>query len=184
MEDAINVVFYEFTDAYLLVCMTFFHFSLIRRGVWIPRTPWESLWHAVVQWVGITNESAINYVLPNAVNFGCNLYAEVDLFTDGTASLSGCGGSVVTLQQSFFVSEARVLIPDEQKAFCEQVVASVAPVEIRCFIQDQTLSEVPAGGSYEIVVNYEINFGPTVTNGEEVVTENIDTEFHVDPEQP
>jgi hypothetical protein len=157
----------------------FFILFWIRRGVWIPTTSWESQWYAIVQWAGITDQAAIDYVLPNAPNFGCNLYAEVDLFEGGTASLSGCGGCVIQLRQSFHVSESRVLIPDEQTAFCGVVVASVAPVEIRCFIKDQILSplEVPVGNAiYEIAVDYEINFDPTVINCAEIVTENIDTD--------
>jgi hypothetical protein len=163
----------------LLISFFFNYFIWIRRGVWIPTTPWESQWYAIVQWAGITDQAAIDYVLPNSQNFGCNLYAEVDLFEGGTASLSGCGGCVIQLRQSFYVSEARVLIPDEQTAFCGVVVANVAPVEIRCFIQDQILSplEVPVGNAkYEIVVDYEINFDPTVINCAEVVTKNIDTD--------
>lgn len=152
-----------------------------RRGVWIPRTPWEALWYGVVQWAGVTDEAAINYILPNNGNFGCNLYSESDLFTDGTASVSGCGGSVVTLHQNFVVPEARVLTPDEQTAFCELVTA-FAPVNVRCFIVSQTLREVTGSSrmltdgtaQYEIEVETEINF--EVTEGDVIYEESIDTE--------
>ena len=84
---------------------------LLRCGVWIPRTPWEAMWYAIVQWAGITDDALINYVLPNAVNFGCDLYAEVDLYEDGGATLSGCGGIVIELEQSFIVNVMNIYIP-------------------------------------------------------------------------
>lgn len=114
----------------------------------------------MIQWAGITNENAIDFILPNANNFGCNLYSEVDLFTVGTASIPGCGGSTVTLEQKFIISEPRILIPEEQKAYCDRVVASIAEGNIRCFILKQTLTEIPTENrvlSGGVQAAYELN---------------------------
>lgn len=160
-----------------------FHFSRIRRGVWIPRTSWEALWYGVIQWAGITNENAIDFILPNANNFGCNLYSEVDLFTGGTASIPGCGGSAVTVEQKFIVSEPRILIPEEQKAYCDRVVASIAQGNIRCFILKQTLTEIPSenrnlneGKMYNLNVDAELNMDDDGTSSpDEVIVEAMST---------
>ena len=44
---------------------------------------------------------------------------------DGTGRLPGCGGEVVDLEQSFYITEPRLLNPDEQKQFCQKVVNSL-----------------------------------------------------------
>ena len=161
----------------------FIHFSSnsSRRGVWIPTTSWEALWYGVTQWIGITDDAAINYVLPNARNFGCNLYSEADLFTDGTATVSGCGGDVITVQQIFLVSEPRVLSPDEQTAYID-LITKTSPVSVRCLIVSQILRVLPAGSrmlntgntTYELDVVSEVSF-ESGEDGETIYTESIDT---------
>lgn len=134
----------------------------------------------MIQWAGITNENAINFILPNANNFGCNLYSEVDLFTSGTASIPGCGGSAIIIEQNFIVSEPRILIPEEQKAYCDRVVASIAEGNIRCFILQQTLTEIPIenrllnqAANYALKVVGELNLDPTISNVESSLVENL-----------
>ncbi len=58
------------------------------------------------------------------------------------------------------------MIPEEQKAFCDIVVANIAQGNIRCFILKQTLSEIPRDSRilnengnvmYEIEVDFQIS---------------------------
>ncbi len=155
----------------------FFPFSRIRRGVWIPRTSWEALWYGVIQWAGITNENAINFILPNANNFGCNLYSEVDLYTGGTESIPGCGGSTVTVEQKFIISEPRILIPEEQKAYCDRVIASIAEGNIRCFILKQSLTAIPTENR---VLSGDVTYAYELLEYVELSMENVEEETIVD----
>ena len=66
----------------------------IGRGRVMPTTSWDALFYALSQWMGITVQDQINYVLPNSRNFGCNLFTDYDLFKSGTNSLIGCGGAI------------------------------------------------------------------------------------------
>ena len=38
------------------------------RGLILPTTSWDSVWHGIIQWLGLTESTDINYCLPNAVN--------------------------------------------------------------------------------------------------------------------
>eukprot|EP01052_Picozoa_sp_SAG31_P007860 SAG31_NODE_383_length_16451_cov_8.412977_2_plen_61_part_00 len=38
------------------------------RGVFVPTTPWEGMWHGLAQWFGV-EEDRIHDVVPNAANF-------------------------------------------------------------------------------------------------------------------
>jgi cullin-associated NEDD8-dissociated protein 1 len=50
------------------------------RGRLIPTTPFEALWNALGEWVGVTPE-AMNDLLPNLGNFQANqLFKKEDLF--------------------------------------------------------------------------------------------------------
>ena len=151
--------------------------------MWIPRTPWEAMWYSIVQWAGITDDALINYVLPNAVNFGCDLYAEADLYEDGAATLSGCGGIVIELEQSFIVSEPRKLTPEEQRAFCGKVAESVGSINIRCVILNQILSEIAGddrrlagdAATYKVVIEYIITTEETDENVEGVLVSTVNS---------
>ena len=41
----------------------------IGRGRLVPTTPWESLWSAVITWLGVTDAEAMDKILPNLKNF-------------------------------------------------------------------------------------------------------------------
>ena len=43
--------------------------SNIGRGRIIPTTPWESVWNAVAQWMGVTDSALLAKLLPHAKNF-------------------------------------------------------------------------------------------------------------------
>ena len=54
------------------------------NGRWIPTTPWESVWNAVSQWMGVHDDADLNEVLPNRESFDtCSLFTDNDLFTNG-----------------------------------------------------------------------------------------------------
>jgi uncharacterized protein (DUF1501 family) len=39
------------------------------NGVLLPTTPWESMWNAISQWIGISDDASLNKILPNRPNF-------------------------------------------------------------------------------------------------------------------
>ena len=86
------------------------------RGAWIPTTSNDAFWTGITQWFGITSEMGLNYILPNMENFGCSLFSEADMYSGGTATISGCGGESVQMKQRFFVTEVSVL--DYACLFC------------------------------------------------------------------
>ena len=55
------------------------------RGRVIPTTSWESVWHALGEWLGLEEES-LHKVLPNLKNFqgcsgpGCGVLTAQDMF--------------------------------------------------------------------------------------------------------
>ena len=114
------------------------------KGAWIPTTSNEAYWTGITQWFGILSEMALNYVLPNMGNFGCSLFSEADMYNGGTATISGCGGESVQMKQRFFITEPRLLNPDEQKSFCMKIVDAMGEVTVRCQVLDQILASAPA----------------------------------------
>ena len=66
----------------------------IGRGRVMPTTSWDALFYSLTQWMGITAQDQIDCVLPNAQNFGCDLFTDYDLFKSGTQVLNGCGGEL------------------------------------------------------------------------------------------
>ena len=66
----------------------------IGRGRVMPTTSWDALFYALTQWMGITVQDQIDYVLPNSRNFGCDLFTDYDLFKSGTQVVIGCGGAI------------------------------------------------------------------------------------------
>jgi len=129
------------------------------RGVWIPTTPNEAMWHGIAQWFGITTDTGLNYLLPNMDNFGCRLFSESDLYVGGVHTVKGCGGDTGAFSQTFYVNEPRLLTGVEQKAFCTKVTEALRDVAtLRCVILSQTLSETNfIDFLYSIVIEYEIS---------------------------
>ena len=51
------------------------------RGRIIPTTPWESVWHAIAQWWGISSKDELESLLPHAKNFpGGVMFQQSDVF--------------------------------------------------------------------------------------------------------
>lgn len=167
----------------------------IGQGRLIPTHSWDAIWYGISQWFGIKNVYDLEYVLPNSGNFGCDLFTDSDLFTNGTEKLKGCGGpdysSPVTLQ----LHEPRYLTGEEQKAVCRLAVRSlgialnVDPSNSRCYIVDQVItpSELVTG-SYDISGTAVINFdesippesvGPTLVSNVMVVAAATASDFVV-----
>ena len=59
----------------------------IGRGLMIPQVPFEALWAAVAQHVGIEDDE-MKDVLPNMGNFGCDLLSEADLYKKGKEDIA------------------------------------------------------------------------------------------------
>jgi len=53
---------------------------VLSKGRMIPTTPWEGLWHAIGEWVGVGAAELNDAILPNSANFGSTLLSETQLF--------------------------------------------------------------------------------------------------------
>lgn len=76
----------------------------LKRGRWIPSTPWESLFNAVAQWMGVHDDEDLDWVLPNRESFKshalhgmCDLFTDKDLFTDGACECKLVNGVQATV---------------------------------------------------------------------------------------
>ncbi|EOD40775.1 hypothetical protein EMIHUDRAFT_125520 [Emiliania huxleyi CCMP1516] len=59
--------------------------KLQMRGRFIPTTPWEAVFNAQAQWLGVRDEALLAAVLPNRANFdGDILLAKADVFKAAT----------------------------------------------------------------------------------------------------
>jgi len=153
------------------------------RGAWIPTTSNEAMWYGITQWFGITSELALNYVLPNVANFGCRLYSETQLFEEGTGNIPSCGGDTVQVEQTFFVTEPRLLNPDEQVSFCQKVVDAMGDVEVKCVVLNQLLSSAPGrrhlSDGFVLTVDYQIS--SSQQGVADLIVESVsDDEFQAD----
>ena len=97
----------------------------IGRGRVMPTTSWEAVFYGVSQWMGISLQDQLDYVLPNSQNFGCNLYTDYDLFKSGSNFLRGCGGkleSVSYLKCSLYeiIDFANTILLKKMQAFLTQ----------------------------------------------------------------
>ena len=76
----------------------------LKRGRWLPSTPWESLFNAVAQWMGVHEDADLDWVLPNRESFKshalydmCDLFTDKDLFTDGACQCELANGVQTTV---------------------------------------------------------------------------------------
>lgn len=53
---------------------------VFKPGIVIPTTPWESIWNGIAQWMGVTNASDLNEVLPNRNSFP-NLFSRSTIYS-------------------------------------------------------------------------------------------------------
>ena len=145
----------------------------IGRGRVMPTTSWEALWYGVNQWFGIDLPSDIESVIPNSRNFGCNLYADSDLFHSGTNTVAGCGGPSFNTDINFYLEEPRYLTGEEQKLICDLAVdisadrLTTAEEDIRCYVSDQTIIESDSGYIVEgeTVLNFDYTINENQLNG-------------------
>lgn len=55
---------------------------VLNKYRWVPTTPWEGVWHAVGEWLGVSTAGLQSRVLPNFANFvvGDTLFTAAQLF--------------------------------------------------------------------------------------------------------
>lgn len=63
--------------------------------------------YGVGNWMGVTDEKEMNYVLPNNGNMGCDLYTDRDMYTVGNTTINGCNDRTVGIKLSMFLNEPR-----------------------------------------------------------------------------
>ena len=92
------------------------------RGRFIPTTPWESVWNAVSQWMGVHDDTDLDEVLPNRKSFStCSLFTDKNLFTDGNCQC--IGGATVCDEFTY----APTLIPTASPSDNPTLSPSAAP---------------------------------------------------------
>eukprot|EP00538_Stauroneis_constricta_P006056 CAMPEP_0119562960 /NCGR_PEP_ID=MMETSP1352-20130426/22092_1 /TAXON_ID=265584 /ORGANISM="Stauroneis constricta, Strain CCMP1120" /LENGTH=2119 /DNA_ID=CAMNT_0007611481 /DNA_START=203 /DNA_END=6559 /DNA_ORIENTATION=- len=65
----------------------------IGRGRIIPSLPYEAPWQAIAQWMGVTDPSDLDTVLPNRDSFDeCLLFTDGQLFEGGSSMPQSCAG--------------------------------------------------------------------------------------------
>ena len=70
----------------------------LKRGRWLPTTPWEAVFNAVAQWMGVHDDANLDWALPNRESFDtCSLFTDKDLFTDGRCECIQDNGVKYTL---------------------------------------------------------------------------------------
>jgi hypothetical protein len=116
----------------------------------LPCSSWDSLWNGVAQWLGVTEEDDLNYVLPNRENFGCRLFTDKDLYKNGQNPITGCNGDTLIFDHSVLLNDARYITGEEQKGFCELLKSYVSFATnnstMRCVVVDQQVSIAPPNG--------------------------------------
>jgi hypothetical protein len=153
----------------------------IGRGRLIPTRAWDSMWYGVSQWFGIIEHADLSYVLPNNVNFGCDLFMDSDLFTSGTNRITGCGGPKIDAPVDMDISEARFLTGEEQKALCYITTQTVAKQlglnaeESRCFIADQVVAPSANGPDMFTVsciakLSFDLNVPAEIVSAEKITS--------------
>ncbi|KAL7553976.1 hypothetical protein ACHAWF_017328 [Thalassiosira exigua] len=141
----------------------------IGRGRLLPTTPWDALYYGLTQWIGITDQADIDYVLPNSRNHGCNLFTDYDLFNTGQNFLKGCGGTTLTTPITFQLPEARMLTGEEQKSVCRLAMRKTAKEfefdkdKARCYISGQAfVDSVVAPGFIDVSASALLNFDGSI----------------------
>ncbi|KAL7539583.1 hypothetical protein ACHAXR_009408 [Thalassiosira sp. AJA248-18] len=76
----------------------------LKRGRWIPTSPWESVFNGVAQWLGVHEDADLDWILPNRGSFKshtlhdmCDLFTDKDLFTDGACQCELVNGVQTTV---------------------------------------------------------------------------------------
>lgn len=92
------------------------------RGRWIPTTPWDSIWNAVAQWLGVHEEEDLDWILPNRESFKshalhsmCDLFTDKALFVDGACECMEENGVQYTICDD--ITYAPTGVPTESPSF-------------------------------------------------------------------
>ena len=154
--------------------------SQIGRGILIPYRSWESMWYGVTNWMGVTDEDDMRYVLPNNGNMGCDLYTDADMYTVGNTTIGGCGDRTVGLRLSMFITEPRYLTGLEQKRICNAAISltsSNANTQSRCTIVDQQIIVSFGDGRRRVLSAEEIASGRRLQEVTFELTAETDTSY-------
>uniref|UniRef100_A0A7S0KZ56 DUF1501 domain-containing protein n=1 Tax=Asterionellopsis glacialis TaxID=33640 RepID=A0A7S0KZ56_9STRA len=146
------------------------------RGRLVPTTSWDALWNGIAQWFGITDETDLDFVLPNRQNFGCRLLTDKEMFVGGTQVVEGCQGEHLVLEQNLLLSEARYLTPEEQQEYCNALIKFIlerAPGngKVLCTVVDQEYKILP-----------ELQGSRRLSNGTTTVVLTLTTDLNTDAE--
>jgi hypothetical protein len=125
-----------------------------------PCSSWDSLWNGVAQWIGVTEEDDLDYVLPNCANFGCRLFTDKDLYKNGQNNIAGCKRDTLIVDQLVLLNEARYLTGEEQKGFCELLKSYVSfdtnTSNMRCVVVDQQVT-IAQPNVFKVSITSEIS---------------------------
>jgi cullin-associated NEDD8-dissociated protein 1 len=66
-------------------------YNIDARGRMVPTLPYDAMWTGVAQWMGVTDEDGISYMLPERKNFQkCSMFTDSQLFKSGTTPAYPC----------------------------------------------------------------------------------------------
>jgi uncharacterized protein (DUF1501 family) len=78
-------------------------YKIDSRGRMVPTLPYDAMWNGVAQWMGVTDEPRLDYMLPQRKNFPkCDLFTDMELFRSGTTQPYTCTAKGVPLLFDFF----------------------------------------------------------------------------------
>jgi len=57
----------------------------------VPSQPYEAMWNGVAQWMGVTDEARLDYMLPQRKSFRkCDMFTDMQLFKSGQTPAYPC----------------------------------------------------------------------------------------------
>ena len=61
------------------------------RGRMVPTLPYDAMWNGVAQWMGVTDEARLDYMLPHRKSFSkCSIFTDAQLFKSGMTPAYPC----------------------------------------------------------------------------------------------
>lgn len=72
--------------------ISFWHLSSSSSSSSIATTPWDAVWTAVAEWMGVQDEQDLDWILPNRYRFDTctDLYHDTDMFKTGGCTCTEC----------------------------------------------------------------------------------------------
>ena len=172
--------------------LTSSHSQWIKGGRMIPTTPWDAVWNAIAQWMGVRDESDLDVVLPNRNSFSeCDLFTDKALFLDGACECTiingecSCQCDVTTYSPTVSPTLSPSASPSTDPTSHPSALPSMKPSASPTLNPtDSPTADLPDGGTLvQSIIDPEVSFDPFGCNSWARAWASIDgsTEmFHCD----